>query len=456
VTDAAAPTTTLTCASCGETAGEGALFCEACGAELAAGAATTEGAPPAANGSAGQPHGEDATMQTPAPRPTAAFDPLQISGPCPSCGSTQSTDGWCDVCGSRMPRWRDHFVEQPAPWVAGVCDRGISHARNEDAMALAADEPRGSFVALVVCDGVTSAPDSDIASLDASRAARDLIVERAQELKDGATTSRALQVQQLSAALVDAGEVANNAARAAAERLGWPTNPPSCTYAVAVAVGELICAGWAGDSRVYWLPDEGPAEQMSIDDSWATQQILAGVAREVAEAEPQAHAITRWLGADSADHTVSCSSTTTQGKAGWLLVCSDGLWNYVSLADDVRNLIAGFAKDVPPGSSPEPVASKLIDWANEQGGHDNITAALARYEPAIAAGPTSTPAPSSSTADTSTPSSPAPSSPAPNSPAPSSPVPDSPAAEGPSAGSSTPDSSTPDSSIPNSPAPAPN
>src|SRR4029079_16305857 len=58
----------------------------------------------------------------------------------------------------------------PAEWIGGVCDKGIVHARNEDAMALAATAD-GRLGVLVVCDGVTTAPDSDRAALGAARAA---------------------------------------------------------------------------------------------------------------------------------------------------------------------------------------------------------------------------------------------------------------------------------------------
>ena len=56
-----------------------------------------------------------------------------------------------------------------APGSAGVCDIGKRHARNEDAMALSATEPPGQRAVLVVCDGVSMATDSHIASLAAAR-----------------------------------------------------------------------------------------------------------------------------------------------------------------------------------------------------------------------------------------------------------------------------------------------
>ena len=52
---------------------------------------------------------------------------------------------------ARSPR--DHWTEQPAPWIGGVCDKGIVHTANEDAMALAAT-PDGTLSILVVCDGI--------------------------------------------------------------------------------------------------------------------------------------------------------------------------------------------------------------------------------------------------------------------------------------------------------------
>ncbi len=51
-------------------------------------------------------------------------------------------DGYCESCGVKALSERDHYREQPAPWVAGVCDKGIRHQRNEDAMALLARSSR--------------------------------------------------------------------------------------------------------------------------------------------------------------------------------------------------------------------------------------------------------------------------------------------------------------------------
>ena len=59
----------------------------------------------------------------------------------------------------------------------------------------------------------------------------------------------------------------------------------------------------------------------TVDDSFAAEQIAAGVPRHEAENGPQAHAITRWLGLDAPDHTPRTASLRldTAGLAAGLL-----------------------------------------------------------------------------------------------------------------------------------------
>jgi serine/threonine protein phosphatase PrpC len=269
---------------------------------------------------------------------------------------------------------RDHWAEAPATWVGAVCDRGIRHVRNEDAMAIAADPAPGSFAALVVCDGVSSAPDSDVASLAAARAAREVLCEARRLEPDDpvAFWSERLQV---------AGAAADRAA-AAAMKTGEggtrPTNPPSCTFVTGIVDGPTVVTGCVGDSRAYWIPDTGTAVQLTRDDSWAAEQMAHGVPRATAEAGPHAHAITRWLGADSPDNDPTVTSFTAT-EPGWLLVCSDGLWNYCSEAEPLAALVHGAL--ATEGPSLVAVAEELVAWANQQGGMDNITVALARVAP---------------------------------------------------------------------------
>ena len=304
--------------------------------------------------------------------PTAPPAAPEAAGPvtCHQCGGEVADDGYCTQCGARAPSERNHFSEQPAHWVAAVCDRGVRHTRNEDAVALSAESD--GHAVLVVCDGVSSSTDSDVASLAAARAARDVLT------RSGAPApgSVAVRVAASAKALVAAADAANEAV--IANTTAGEGNPASCTFVAAVVSLPELVVGWVGDSRAYWLPDDGASRLLTTDDSFAAEQIADGVPRATAESGPQAHAITRWLGVDAPDHTPRTVSIDLDGP-GWVLVCSDGLWNYCSEPQRARRARGGHEPVV--GCRPLPLAGALVDWANAQGGQDNITVALARIAP---------------------------------------------------------------------------
>jgi serine/threonine protein phosphatase PrpC len=355
--DAAMTSTTKTvCPSCGGPISDADRFCEACGAELTPATPTT-------------PAIDTDTEPTVELNPSGPRGAEAAPGPCRSCGGTISADGYCETCGTKATKARDHFSEQPAPWVAAVCDRGIRHSRNEDAVAIAADPEPGSRALLVVCDGVSSSLDSDVASLAAARAARDVLeVGNAQGM--GTESSR---ISAVVARLKAAADAASDAVLA--NTSPDSPNPASCTFVATVLEGDLLVAGVVGDSRAYWFPDNGEAVALTVDDSWAAELIATGVPRHEAESGPQGHAITRWLGKDAPDHTPRTTSLKVAGP-GWLMACSDGLWNYCSEAAPLAELTRQTA--AANGGEPLATASALVDWANAQGGQDNITVALAR------------------------------------------------------------------------------
>ncbi|MFC6341111.1 PP2C family protein-serine/threonine phosphatase, partial [Nocardioides hankookensis] len=158
-------------------------------------------------------------------------------------------------------------------------------------------------------------------------------------------------------------------------------NPASATFAVAVVERSLLAYANIGDSRVYWVPDGGPAVQLTVDDSAAQQQMEAGVPREVAENSPQAHAITKWLGRDAPDVTPRTGQLEITAP-GWVVACSDGLWNYASEPDALADQVTAAGT-----SEPLDLALALVAFANAQGGRDNITAAVARVSGQNASAP---------------------------------------------------------------------
>jgi serine/threonine protein phosphatase PrpC len=352
---------TTTCPSCGTAVAADARFCENCGAALG-------GAAPAAPTAAEI--DELAPISAPTYRSPAAPPPTTARA-CLTCQGPIGPDGYCEVCGAKAPSERDHFREDPAPWVAGVCDRGIRHHRNEDAMALAASATPGERALLVVLDGVSSSVDSDVASLAGARAARE-VLRTPLPRGMGTTEGRSAAVVQV---MTEAVKAANDAI--VAVTAPDSTNPASATYSVAVLEGTRLTYANIGDSRVYWLPDGAPGRQLSVDDSAAQMQMEAGMSREEAESGPQAHAITRWLGRDAPDLAPRVGELDLDAP-GWVLNCSDGLWNYASTPEALAAQVAAAGTAVP-----SELALALVAFANAQGGQDNITVALARFDPAV-------------------------------------------------------------------------
>ena len=356
----------MNCPTCGAALAPGARFCENCGAQL--GDAPAAPVLPAA-AVVDHPLG-DAPISAPTRKPAAALPDPPAAGrrPCAECGGEVGPDLYCVECGTKAPSERDHFEEQPAAWVAGVCDKAVGKRRNEDAMALLAGAEPGSRAVLIVMDGVSNSIDSDVASLAGARAARE-VLRMPLPAGMGTPESRDAAVRKV---FTDAAAAANTAIVAVTDPDS--PNPASATFTAAVLEGRRITWANIGDSRSYWLPDDGTPVQLSVDDSLAQAQIATGVAREVAESGPQAHAITKWLGRDSEDPTPTVGALEVD-RSGWLLACSDGLWNYASEPEELAERVREAATDDPLA-----LARALVAFANAAGGHDNITAALARVE----------------------------------------------------------------------------
>lgn len=361
------------CPSCGEPVLGGANFCEGCGAQL--GEVTPEVAQAA-------PRVENLSS-VPISRPTHLVTDTATPAqrrPCVECGGSVGEDLYCEQCGTKAPSDREHFRQTPAGWVAGVCDRGAKRTRNEDAMALWASESAGERCVLVVLDGVSSSTDSDVASLAGAKAARDLL-RTAIPQGLGTPESRESAAHK---AITDAAAAAQAAVVVHTEPSS--ANPASATFTCVVLEAEpegpVVWHGNLGDSRAYWVPDTGPAMQLTRDDSGAEALIAVGMSPHEAHASSQAHAITKWLGRDS-ENIVPTIGRLPLTEAGWLLVCSDGYWNYANTLELVTATVHAASSQPTQADQnhPEQVALALVHWAIEQGGHDNVTVAVARVGP---------------------------------------------------------------------------
>ena len=288
--------------------------------------------------------------------------PAIVDRGCQKCGAPSvkiDVERYCIECGFRQAAISNDTIElQPAPNLAGCSDRGRRHHQNEDAIAIEFIAP--DTYLMVVCDGVSSSQHPELAS----RAAVTNCLEAIElAIQQGIDDPAVAICQGVDAALQAVAQIPID-----------PTSsidPSSTTIVTALVRANIATIGWLGDSRAYWIsPDK--SIQLTQDDSWMRDAIESGTyTPEQAEASPYAHAIVRWLGADTADDGKPSIVTFPIPSAGYLLLCTDGLWNY---APDPGYLYHLFQQANDPHVLP--IARHLIRYANQQGGQDNITVGI--------------------------------------------------------------------------------
>jgi serine/threonine protein phosphatase PrpC len=242
-----------------------------------------------------------------------------------------------------------------------LSDRGMKRAQNEDSAAIEVGE---GWVALVVCDGVSSSNHAGIAAEIAASTACATLANMAR-LRD---MSGSGAVQAVATA-IRAGHAAVCAHQFDRKPAG---EPPGTTIVVALVHGDRAAIGWVGDSRAYWVAPSG-GDVLTRDHTWLNDAVASGEWTERdAMAQPLAHALTRclgpleWGGAGTVDPDVNVREVH---GPGFLVLCTDGLWNYFPTAAEIGRLI-----DTTMGVSE--ASERLVNAALAAGAHDNVTVAI--------------------------------------------------------------------------------
>jgi serine/threonine protein phosphatase PrpC len=261
--------------------------------------------------------------------------------------------------------------------IAGVCDPGLKRPHNEDAFTFATGTTGGErWTVLVVCDGVSSSTHAERASTAAAKTACDALAHFAR-VGDVAFEAGAAAV----AHAIRSAHVAVCAQGIEADG----GDPPGTTIVVGLIWRHRLTVGWVGDSRAYWVSEHG-AELLTQDHSWLSEVVASG---EVSEAEamqsPLAHALTRCLGplelAGGEDPSAGGRITEVMPDVrardlpgpGWVVLCTDGFWNYFPTATQVSQLVRRTASGTAR-ATPARVARRLVNLALARGGQDNTTA----------------------------------------------------------------------------------
>jgi len=142
------------------------------------------------------------------------------------------------------------------------------------------------------------------------------------------------------------------------------------TLVAALILGNEYIAANVGDSRMYQFHNK-TLFTVTRDHSLVEQLVLAGaITKDEARVHPQRNIITRAMGVSSTVDVDLFERIWTPGDI--LIICSDGLHGSVEEEDIITVLSSGRSLDS--------MCDVLIQLALDNGGTDNITLILIRFE----------------------------------------------------------------------------
>ncbi len=248
---------------------------------------------------------------------------------------------------------------------AAATDCGRKRPSNEDAFGYSVEH--GVYV---VCDGMGGAAAGEVASALA-------VDEMMRLLTSGGAAHSGAGWTESGHSLIEAAEQALAAANAAIFSRAKHNRNLSGMGTTLVSLMTENHRAWmmnVGDSRGYRMRKGRPdckLEQITLDHSLVEEQLRLGrMDRLEANRSPLKNVITRALGTQSVVTPDIFEMETEPGDL--FLLCSDGLTRELSDAAIESILSLELPLQV--------LCTRLVEAANEAGGHDNVTCLLVRAE----------------------------------------------------------------------------
>lgn len=294
-----------------------------------------------------------------------ARHPLSIVYEC-QCGAyVVSEPKHCFSCGSLWDK-RRHVEYSLGDDIAAVTDKGLHHRHNEDDVRIAIEKQGDrDLKIMVISDGLSSAQHAQEASARATKAVIETLSARVARSFD--------PVKSMNDAILKAHAAACSIKFKEKDKKG----PPGATVVAAILSGNNAIIGWVGDSRAYVATSFG-TKLLTRDHTWINELVDSGrMTEEEALLSVNPHVLTKCIGPmeldSSGEEPVPSVVSVKLPAFSWLVLCSDGLWNYdenLSEFDEVVKSSLQHARAID-------FARDLVTFANSRGGRDNITVAVA-------------------------------------------------------------------------------
>ena len=234
-----------------------------------------------------------------------------------------------------------------------LTDKGKVRKINED-YANAVINPFGN-VLLIVADGMGGANKGEVASSNLVK----YIVNSFLSLEDEFKNEKAM-TKWAYKAIKEANASIYAKAQSSPEFKGMGT-----TLSMVLIVKDKLMTAQVGDSRVYLLIDK-KLEQITVDQTYVNYLIhTKGMPKEIANTHPKRHELTNAVGTKV---RLNVDLAVREYHHERILVCSDGLYNNVSV-NDMASIIRG-------NDSLDKKANQLITFGNFNGGSDNMALVL--------------------------------------------------------------------------------
>ena len=249
---------------------------------------------------------------------------------------------------------------EPQQFISG-CGQSIGKQRdhNEDcvftlSISIGGEKSSYPLGLYVVADGMGGHQYGEVASSVAARTLSGYILRRFIPYLSNPASPMDESIQDLMRAAI------NDAQRAVTQAA-----PGSgTTLTAALVLGQQMTIGHVGDSRAYSVHPYGGGETLTRDHSLVKRlEELGQISSEEAAVHPQRNVLYRALG--QGEILEPDIFTAPFPQAGYLLLCSDGLWSVVP--DNTIFKLVTSAKDL------QGACQSLLDAANDAGGPDNIS-----------------------------------------------------------------------------------
>ncbi|MEQ8963489.1 MAG: serine/threonine phosphatase, partial [Coleofasciculus sp. C2-GNP5-27] len=257
----------------------------------------------------------------------------------------------------------------------GCTDIGRQRDHNEDCFGIQAQvkkhetpigrtlDARGLYI---LCDGMGGHAAGEVASSMAVDKLKEYFQEHWQdELPTEETIHEAVRLTNQ-----DIYDVNQQNARSGSGRMGT-------TLAMMLIQNTNVAIAHVGDSRLYRLTRKGGLEQLTVDHEVGQREMKRGVEEAIAYSRPDAYQLTQALGPRSDQFVTPDINFLELNEDSLFVLCSDGLSDNEVIENNWQTHLAPLLSS---RANLEQGILQLVDLANEQNGHDNITAILIRVK----------------------------------------------------------------------------